>query len=67
MKVNHCGNFELVTACRPSNPVAFLRSESDQCCDLSAATARNIAITRVKVPPTGSCGRTIEHRALADR
>ena len=47
-------NFELVTVCRSSNPVAFLRSESDQCRDLSATTARNIAITRVKASPIGT-------------
>jgi len=54
MKVSNRGNFELATVCRSSNPVAFLRSESGQCCDLSAATARNIAITRVKASPTES-------------
>ena len=56
MKVRNGGNFELVTVCRSSNPVAFLRSESDQCRDLSATTARNIAITRVKASPIGTSG-----------
>ena len=54
MKVRNCGNFELVTVCRSSDPVAFLRSEPDQYCDLSATTARDIAITRVKASPTGT-------------
>jgi hypothetical protein len=60
IKVSNRGNFELalVMVCRSSNRLAFLRFESGQCCDLSATTARNIAITRVKASPTRHLGGT---------
>ena len=59
MKVSSRINVEIVMVCRSSNHLAFLMSESGLCCDLSTATVRNIATTRVKVSPTrhewGTC------------
>ena len=56
MKVSSRINVEIVMVCRSSNHLAFLMSESGLCCDLSTATVRNIATTRVKVSPTGTTG-----------
>ncbi len=52
MKVSSRINVEIVMVCRSSNHLAFLMSESGLCCDLSTATVRNIATTRVKVSST---------------
>ena len=54
IKVSNCGKFTFVMFCRSSIRLAFLKSESGQCSDLSITTARNIAITPVKASPTES-------------
>jgi hypothetical protein len=53
--------------CRSSNRLAFLRSESGQCRDLSTATARNIAITRVKASPNDTYATGADVRVHACR
>src|ERR1035441_9871653 len=67
MKVSSRINVEIVMVCRSSNHLAFLMSESGLCCDLSTATVRNIATTRVKVSPTGTSRRVeTAHRSYRE-
>jgi len=62
IKASNRGNFELVMVSRSSNRLALVRSESGQCCDLSTATARDIAMTPVKASPTGTSGAPCRSR-----